>query len=278
VTGFVGPNGAGKSTTLRMVMNLDRPTSGRVLIDGKTHSELHWPLREVGALLDASACTPGRSGRNHLRALGYSNGIGKSRVEEVLGMVGLLDVGDKRVRGYSLGMRQRLGIAGALLGDPSILLFDEPLNGLDPEGIHWLRGILLDMAHEGRTVLVSSHLMNEMAVVAEDLLVIGRGELLWAGGTREFISSHSEVAYTVRSGDNVALARWCRQAGGDVREEDGGLVVTGLSGELLGEVARSARVALSELSARRRSLEDIFMSVSAGHVEYREARGGGDGK
>jgi ABC-2 type transport system ATP-binding protein len=216
VTGFLGPNGAGKTTTMRMIVGLDAPTSGSVTINGQAYQDLAAPLTEVGALLDAKAVHGGRSAYNHLRFLAASNGLSASRVDEVLRIVGLRDVAKRRAGGFSLGMGQRLGIAAALLGDPGILMFDEPVNGLDPEGILWVRNFMRDLAAEGRTVLVSSHLMSEMALTADHLIVIGRGRLLVAAGVQEFIDQSGGRSVLVRSGDDAALAQRLAGLGGTV--------------------------------------------------------------
>src|SRR5215469_3810902 len=229
VTGFLGPNGAGKSTTMRMILGLDLPTSGTVTVDGRRYQGTVWPLHEVGALLDARAVHPGRSAYNHLYALAAANGIVRGRVDEVLDQVGLTSVARKRVGGFSLGMAQRLGIAGALLGDPGTLLFDEPVNGLDPDGILWIRTLMRSLAGEGRTVLVSSHLMSEMALTADHLIVIGRGRLIRDEGVNDFVASSSRQSVRVRSPQASELASRLGAAGAVVRAgPDGSIDVTGL--------------------------------------------------
>ena len=279
VTGFLGPNGSGKSTTMRMIVGLDRPDGGRVRIDGKRHRDLRWPLREVGALLEAKALYPGRSARSHLLALAASNAITKQRVDEILEFVGLASVARKRVGTFSLGMGQRLGIATALLGDPGVLLFDEPINGLDPEGILWVRTMLNQLAAEGRTIFISSHLMSEMALTASDLIVIGRGRLLAASSVEEFISSNTTESYLVRSGDQAVLRQALEDiAGASVRDAplhtgvgravSTVLEVSGASDEVIGQVGLAAGVAIFELRRNRASLEEVFMNVSDASVEY----------
>jgi ABC-2 type transport system ATP-binding protein len=269
VTGFLGPNGAGKTTTMRMIIGLDAPTTGTVTINGQHYRDLGAPLTEVGALLDAKALHGGRNARNHLRVLAASNGIPDSRVDEVLRIVGLQDVGRRRAGGFSLGMGQRLGIAAALLGDPGILMFDEPVNGLDPEGILWVRNFMRELATEGRTVLVSSHLMSEMALTADHLLVIGRGRLLAAAGVQEFIDGSGGQSVLVRSRDDEALATRLLEAGGKVeRTAGGGLDVTGITADVVGEVAFHAGIIVSELTPQRASLEEAFMEMTRDSVEY----------
>jgi ABC-2 type transport system ATP-binding protein len=268
VTGFLGPNGSGKSTTMRIILGLDRPTSGRATINGRTYGQLRAPLREVGALLDAKALDPKRSARNHLRALAIANRIPRSRVDEVLDFVGIASVAHKKVGGFSLGMSQRLGIAGALLGDPQILLFDEPVNGLDPEGIRWIRDFFRSLAKEGRTVFVSSHLMSEMAVSADEIIVIGRGKFI-RSGTVDELTIDAKGTVLVRAADVGKLAPVLRQAGGQVDvTPDAGLSVSGLSAEQIGELSLTAGVALHELTPQRASLEDVFMDLTADALEY----------
>ena len=269
VTGFLGPNGSGKSTTMRMIVGLDRPSGGSVQIDGKTHSGLHWPLREVGALLEARAIHPGRSAYNHLRSLAVSNAIPKRRVDEVLEIAGLSEVAHKRAGKFSLGMGQRLGIATALLGDPGVLLFDEPINGLDPEGILWVRNLLSRLADEGRTVFVSSHLMSEMALTATDLIVIGRGKLLAASSVEEFINSNTTESFVVRSDDQGRLAAALARSGASaVVNSNQSLSISGVPSEKLGRIARDLSIALFELSSKRSSLEEVFMELTNSSVEY----------
>jgi ABC-2 type transport system ATP-binding protein len=268
VTGFLGPNGSGKSTTMRVMIGLDRPTNGRVTIDGKTYDQLKAPLREVGALLDAKALDPKRSARNHLRALALSNRIPLKRVDEVLEFVGVASVANKKVGGFSLGMSQRLGIAGALLGDPGILLFDEPVNGLDPEGIRWIRDFFRSLAKEGRTVFVSSHLMSEMAVSADQIIVIGRGKFITSGSVADLTANATGTVF-VRSTDASRLAEVLRGDHGDVEAvNDNGLNVAGLTSDQIGEAAFAAGIVLHELTPQRASLEDVFMDLTADAVEY----------
>ncbi|MDV6273815.1 ATP-binding cassette domain-containing protein [Rhodococcus erythropolis] len=272
VTGFLGPNGAGKSTTMRMILGLDQPTSGAALIDGKPYRELKTPLRTVGALLDAKWVHPNRSARAHLQWMAASNGIPKSRVDEVLGLVGLSEVAGKKAGGFSLGMSQRLGLAGALLGDPKVLLFDEPVNGLDPEGIVWIRKFMQRLAAEGRTVLVSSHLLSEMALTAEQLVVIGRGRLISDSTVAEFVDRSSESTVRVRSPQLDALHAALTAQGLTVREDHSGsepvLVVVDSSTDVIGGVAGSQGIVLYELASVQGSLEDAFMKLTGDDVQY----------
>jgi ABC-2 type transport system ATP-binding protein len=270
VTGFLGPNGSGKSTTMRMIMGLDLPDAGTATVNGLLYDELRWPLREVGALLDAKAFHPGRTARNHLRCLAASNDITEARIDEVLDIVGLSSVADKRAGKFSLGMGQRLGIAGALLGDPGTLLFDEPVNGLDPEGIRWVRHLLRGLAAEGRTVFVSSHLISEMALTAEHLVVIGRGNLIAETSVAEFSAQYQSEAVRVLTPTPQLLVTALTQAG--LRpsvEDDGAIVVAGLPAAQVGEIAAGASLTLHELTPVRASLEDAFMELTADTVEYR---------
>ncbi|MDT7787719.1 MAG: type transport system ATP-binding protein [Pseudonocardiales bacterium] len=269
VTGFLGPNGAGKSTTMRMILGLDTPTGGDVTIDGKYYSELKQPLRKVGALLDAKWVHPNRSARSHLKWMAVSNKIPVSRVTEVLEIVGLTEVAHKKAGGFSLGMSQRLGIAGALLGDPEVLLFDEPVNGLDPEGILWIRQFMHRLADEGRTVFVSSHLLSEMAQTAQDLIVIGRGQLISQTTTEQFISDATQDHVRVRSPQAVKL-REILVAHATVTEDavDGALVVHGVPAQQIGEIAAENQIVLHELSPQRGSLEEAFMQLTKESVEY----------
>ncbi|MDT7728832.1 MAG: type transport system ATP-binding protein [Actinomycetota bacterium] len=270
VTGFLGPNGAGKSTTIRMIMGLDAPTSGRITVNGKSYTEHAAPLREVGALLEARAVHTGRSAYNHLLALALTTGIPKRRVDEVIDLVGLQDVARKRVGGFSLGMGQRLGVAAALLGDPATLVLDEPVNGLDPQGILWIRTLLRGLAAEGRTVLISSHLMSEMALTAEHLIVIGRGRLIADTSVQEFIDSASTKTVRVRTERAIELRDLL--VGPDVgvtSVERGLLEVTGLSSAQVGRVAAANAIALEELVAVQASLEEAFMELTDDAVEYR---------
>ncbi|WP_069146531.1 ABC transporter ATP-binding protein [Rhodococcus erythropolis] len=272
VTGFLGPNGAGKSTTMRMILGLDQPTSGAALIEGKPYRELKTPLRTVGALLDAKWVHPNRSARAHLQWMAASNGIPKSRVDEVLGLVGLSEVAGKKAGGFSLGMSQRLGLAGALLGDPKVLLFDEPVNGLDPEGIVWIRKFMQRLAAEGRTVLVSSHLLSEMALTAEQLVVIGRGRLISDSTVAEFVDRSSESTVRVRSPQLDALHAALTAHGLTVREEHSGsepvLVVVDSTTDVIGGLAGSQGIVLHELASQQGSLEDAFMKLTGDDVQY----------
>ncbi|HEY2766382.1 MAG TPA: ATP-binding cassette domain-containing protein [Pseudonocardiaceae bacterium] len=271
VTGFLGPNGAGKSTTMRMVLGLDRPTAGDVRIGGRHYTELKRPLHTVGALLEAKWTHPNRSARAHLRWLARSNKIPFTRVEEVLGLVGLADVAGKRTGGYSLGMSQRLGIAAALLGDPQVLLFDEPVNGLDPEGIAWIRTFMQSLAAQGRTVFVSSHLLSEMAITASELVVIGRGRLITQCSTADFVENATEATVRVRSPQADRLRTLLASRGRTVTEMDGGLVVVGATGQEIGELAAANGVVLHELTMQRGSLEQAFMQMTGQDVEFHTA-------
>ncbi|MGW7201354.1 ABC transporter ATP-binding protein [Streptomyces chryseus] len=269
VTGFLGPNGAGKSTTMRIMLGLDNPTAGDVRIDGKHYADLKDPLKYIGALLDAKAMHGGRSAFNHLLCLAQSNGIPRSRVSEVLETVGLTSVAKKRAKGFSLGMGQRLGIAGALLGDPEILMFDEPVNGLDPEGIHWIRNLMKTLASQGRTVFVSSHLMSEMALTADHLVVIGQGRLLADTSMAGFIKENSRSYVRLRSPQQERLRDVMHEAGiTAVGAANGSLEVDGVSAEQLGELAARHRLVLHELSPQQASLEEAFMQLTAESVEY----------
>jgi ABC-2 type transport system ATP-binding protein len=268
VTGFLGPNGSGKSTTMRMILGLDHPNRGSATIDGRRYEQLRWPMREVGALLEATSIHPGRTARTHLRALAASNRIQRRRVDEVLGLVGLSDVAGRRAGGYSLGMGQRLGIAAALLGDPGVVLFDEPVNGLDPEGIQWVRGLLRALAKEGRTIFVSSHLMSEMAQTADHVVVIGRGRLLEDADIGTMMA-RAGVSVLVRSPDTTRLAAAITAAGGVVHAgEDDALVVTELEAPAIGALAARNEIVLHELTPQRASLEEAFMALTKEHVEF----------
>ncbi|MFK0120907.1 ABC transporter ATP-binding protein [Streptomyces sp. NPDC090994] len=269
ITGFLGPNGAGKSTTMRMVLGLDRPTAGDVRIDGKHYDQLKNPLTYIGALLDAKAMHGGRSAYHHLLCLAQANGIPARRVHEVLDTVGLTAVAKKKAKGFSLGMGQRLGIAGALLGDPRILMFDEPVNGLDPEGIHWIRNLMKTLAAQGRTVFVSSHLMSEMALTADHLVVIGQGRLLADTSMAQFIAENSRSYVRVRSPQRERLLDVLSEAGiTPARTTDEALEVDGDKSEAIGELAARHRIVLHELSPQRASLEEAFMQLTAESVEY----------
>ncbi|KOG34390.1 ATP-binding cassette domain-containing protein [Streptomyces resistomycificus] len=269
VTGFLGPNGAGKSTTMRMMLGLDRPTAGDVRIDGKHYDQLTDPLKYIGALLDAKAMHGGRSAFNHLLCLAQSNGIPKQRVHEVLDTVGLTAVAKKKAKGFSLGMGQRLGIAGALLGDPRILMFDEPVNGLDPEGIHWIRNLMKSLAAQGRTVFVSSHLMSEMALTADHLVVIGQGRLLADTSMADFIAQNSRSYVRIRTPQRERLLDVLHSAGITVVETGNGVLeVDGDKSAQIGELAAQYQIVLHELSPQQASLEEAFMQLTAESVEY----------
>jgi ABC-2 type transport system ATP-binding protein len=271
VTGFLGPNGSGKSTTMRMIMGLDVPTSGSVKVLGRAYRDLPWPLHEVGGLLEAKGIHPGRSAHAHLLALAQSNSISRARVDEVLELVGLTSVARKRAGKFSLGMGQRLGIAAALLGDPPVLLFDEPVNGLDPEGIRWVRTLCKHLAAEGRTVFISSHLMAEMALTADDLVVIGRGKLIVQTSMSEFLARSSRQSVRLRTPSMDKLADALRKEGGIVLSEpDGSVTVTGMSASDIGDLALSLGIAIHEL-APVASLEDAFMELTDDTVEFRGA-------
>ncbi|MFC4854957.1 ABC transporter ATP-binding protein [Actinophytocola glycyrrhizae] len=273
VTGFLGPNGAGKSTTMRMILGLDKPSAGSVRIDGKRYRELHNPLRTVGALLDAKWVHPNRSARAHLRWLAKSNRLSAKRVDEVLDLVGLTDVANRRAGGFSLGMSQRLGIAASLLGDPQVLLFDEPVNGLDPEGILWIRRFMHRLADEGRTVFVSSHLLSEMALTAQELIVIGRGKLIAQCSTEEFVAQATESTVLVRSPQLPVLRSALGELGASIRDDGESLVVSGMDIAKIGELAAAKNIALHELSPQRGSLEEAFIQLTGDAVEYHAALG-----
>ncbi len=269
VTGFLGPNGAGKTTTMRLILGLDYPDAGVVTVDGKPYSDLAYPMREVGALLDAKAVHGGRSAYNHLLCLAQTNNLPARRVGEVLELVGLSEVARKRSKGFSLGMSQRLGIAATLLGDPEVLMFDEPVNGLDPEGILWIRNLMKALAAEGRTVFVSSHLMSEMENTADHLIVIGRGKLIADCTMAEFIARSSGAAVRVRtpSPDQLVLAL-AAKGGTATADGDGALVVRGMTADVVGDIAFEEGIRLHELSMLRASLEEAFMELTADSVEY----------
>jgi ABC-2 type transport system ATP-binding protein len=274
VTGFLGPNGSGKSTTMRMIMGLDAPDSGTATVNGRKYGDMPIPLREVGALLEAKAIHPGRSAYNHLWYLAQSNDIPLSRIDAVLEMVGLTDVAKKRAGKFSLGMGQRLGIAGALLGDPEVLLFDEPINGLDPEGILWVRNLLKRLASEGRTVFVSSHLMSEMALTADHLVVIGRGRLISTGTVNDFISQSTAQFVRVRTPRATELTRLLMAQWVEVTsEDDGAISVGGMDAVDIGELAGASGIYLHELSPQMASLEDAFMELTRDAVEYHAVSG-----
>ena len=274
VTGFLGPNGAGKSTTMRLIVGLDRPNAGTATIGGVPYQQLKKPLTVVGALLEARALHPGRSARNHLVYLAQTQGLPARRADEVLELVGLTAVKNKRAGGFSLGMTQRLGIAAAMLGNPRVLILDEPVNGLDPEGIRWVRTFMRQLAGEGRTVLVSSHLMSEMAQTADHLIVIGRGSLIADSSTQDFIARSSERSVLVRTPD-ARLRDLLAGNGAEVTPEpDGALGVSGLEAAQIGELAAGAGIVLHELTPRLASLEEAFMELTADSVEYGRPAGG----
>ena len=269
VTGFVGPNGAGKSTTMRMILGLDRPDRGSATINGRPYREHPAPLREVGALLEARSVHTGRSARHHLLALAQSQGISHRRVDEVIELVGLADVARRRAGGFSLGMGQRLGLAAALLGDPGTLILDEPVNGLDPDGVLWIRRLLAHLASEGRTVFVSSHLMSEMALVATHVIVIGRGRLLADSSVDAFVEQAGSSFVRVRSPQSGRLGELARRHGWEVAGEGESLDLTGVAPERVGELAAEHGIVLHELSDHRASLEDAFLKLTGDVVEYR---------
>jgi ABC-2 type transport system ATP-binding protein len=269
VTGFLGPNGAGKSTTMRIMLGLDRPTSGTALVNGRPYATFTEPLREVGALLDPGSAHHGRTGRSHLRVAARSNGIPARRVDEVIERVGLDRAARRRIKGYSLGMRQRLGIAAALIGDPGVLLFDEPINGLDLDGVRWIRGLLRQLADEGRTVLVSSHLMSEMEQVADRLVVIGRGRLIADATTEQIMSGLGHVQVRVRGPEPDRLLTALREHGFQAERVDGREVqVEDSTAEKVGELAHALHIPLHHLSEVRQSLEDAYMELTNSSVEY----------
>jgi ABC-2 type transport system ATP-binding protein len=272
VTGFLGPNGAGKSTTMRMIVGLDRPTAGTVTVNGRPYSQHRSPLTEVGALLEAKAVHTGRSAKNHLRALAATHGIGDKRVNEVIDMTGLHDVAKRRVGGFSLGMGQRLGIAVALLGDPRTLILDEPVNGLDPEGVLWVRNLVKYLASEGRTVFLSSHLMSEMALTADHLVVIGRGRIITDGPVDQVINAATRATVKVRSPQATQLAELLAAPDVTITAEEPGLLqVHGATAEAVGEVAAAGRIVLHELTPITGSLEEAYMSLTQDAVEYHSA-------
>ncbi len=276
VTGFLGPNGAGKSTTMRLILGLDAPTAGEASIDGRVYRDLRAPLHEVGAMLEAHAIHTGRSAYNHLLALAQTHGIPRGRVQELIELVGLGEVARKRVGGFSLGMGQRLGVAAALLGDPATVILDEPANGLDPEGIQWIRNLLKGLAAEGRTVFLSSHLMSEMAQTADHLIVVGRGRLIADTSVAEFVQrASSDASVKVSSPGAVELEDVLRRRGVQVQSlGDGLLEVDGMTGRQIGELALQARIVISELTPQQASLEQAFMSLTGESVEYRAGDAG----
>ena len=273
ITGFLGPNGAGKTTTMRLILGLDHPTGGSVSVNGREFSRSASPMREVGALLDAKAMHGGRSAHNHLLCLAQTNGLPRRRVGEVLDLVGLTEVAGKRSKGFSLGMGQRLGIAAALLGDPAILMFDEPVNGLDPEGIMWIRTLMKQLAGEGRTVFVSSHLMSEMENTADHLIVIGRGRLIADCSVAEFIERNSVQAVRVRTPQPDALVAAIRRVGGRVAAAGEAIVIHGLAADKVGDLAYENGVRLHELAVAQASLEEAYMEQTAASVEFRAGGG-----
>jgi ABC-2 type transport system ATP-binding protein len=274
VTGFLGPNGSGKSTSMRCMVGLDRYEHGTATFAGQTFGKLRKPLHEVGILLDAGYVHPARTGRNHLRWLSASNGLQKRRVDEVLELVGMTDVANKKVKSYSLGMKQRLGLASVLLGDPGTIILDEPANGLDPEGMRWIRDFLRHYAGQGRTVLVSSHLLSEVALMADDLVVIGRGRLIDQCPVDEFVGRHASSWVIVRSPQLAGLTARLAQLGATVRSAEGAAAPTtaylsGLTAEQVGEAAASGGFVLHELTTQTESLEDAFLKATASAQEYR---------
>jgi ABC-2 type transport system ATP-binding protein len=278
VTGFLGPNGAGKTTTMRIILSLDVPTSGRALVGGHPYRGIIRPLHQVGSLLDVGALHPGRSAYAHVLSVAQSNGIGRRRVTEVLRLTGLESVADRRVKGFSLGMKQRLGIALALLGDPPVLIFDEPVNGLDPEGVHWIRQLFRSLAAEGRTVFVSSHLMSEMALTADHLIVIGRGRLLADLPTAEFIAANARGDVLVRSPRPGDLARLLASRGATVAPEgDGGLAVSGMDAPAIADLAAEHGISVHELTPRHASLEEAYLDITKDSVEYHAWNRAGEG-
>ena len=279
VTGFLGPNGAGKSTTMRMIVGLDRPTSGSITVDGRPYGEIRRPLHEVGAVLETRAVHGGRSAYNHLLCLAQSNGIGRRRVREVLELVGIESVARRRAGAFSLGMSQRLGLAAALLGDPPVLLCDEPVNGLDPEGILWIRTLLRGLAAEGRTVFVSSHLMSEMALTADHVIVVGKGRLIADESIEDIVGRSSLNTVLVRTPALERLSSLLVEAGANVRDEtdhsagaDRGIHVNGLTAAQIGDLAARHGIAVHELTPKTASLEEAFMELTAESLDFRAER------
>jgi ABC-2 type transport system ATP-binding protein len=279
VTGFLGPNGAGKSTTMRLILGLDAPSAGSATVGGRPYRALRRPLHEAGAMLEAAAVHPGRSARGHLRALAAANAIPRRRVDDVLGLTGLSSVAGRRAGRFSLGMMQRLGIAAALLGDPGVLLLDEPVNGLDPQGVAWIRGLLRSLAAQGRTVFVSSHLMSEMALTADHLIVIGRGRLLADTSISEFIGRGTGSWVQVRSPEHRRLARLLQDQGAIVAARgDDALEVRGAAAAAIGDLAARHQIAVHELVARQASLEEAYMKLTQDVVDYRSYQATGASK
>ena len=272
VTGLLGPNGAGKSTTMRIVLGLQAPTAGGAQVAGRRYRDLVRPLLQVGALLQADAVHPARTAWSHLLSVAQSNGIGRRRVAELMELTGLAAVADKRAREYSLGMKQRLGIATALLGDPPILVFDEPVNGLDPEGVGWIRSLFKSFAREGRTVLVSSHLMSEMALTADDLVIIGRGRLLAQAPLDDFIAAHTRTNIRVRSPQAGELARLLDQRGVEVALDGDELTVTGSPAAAIGDLAAEHGLVVHELREQHATLEDAYLAITRESVDYQAGR------
>ena len=274
VTGFLGPNGAGKSTTMRLILGLDAPASGAVTVGGRPYAAYRRPLFEAGAMLEATAFHGGRSARNHLLCLALSNGIGRRRVDEVLDLVGLRSAARKRAGSFSLGMGQRLGIAAALLGDPPVLMLDEPVNGLDPDGVVWIRTLLRSLAAEGRTVLLSSHLMSEMALTANRLIIIGRGRLIAQTTMADFLAGGTGGSVRARSPQSGALAALLRDRGAAIASQDGDtLTITGAASGTVGELARANGITLTELTGQQGSLEDRYMELTKDSADYRSGAG-----
>lgn len=276
VTGFLGPNGAGKSTTMRMMIDIDRASKGSVTFDGQPFGRLDSPLRVVGAMLDANAVDPKRSARAHLSYLAASAGLPRTRVNEVLGLTGLRDAAERKVGDFSLGMHQRLGIAAALLGDPKYLMFDEPTNGLDPEGIRWVREFLQQLAREGRGVLVSSHMLSELALYVDHIIVIGKGRFIAAGTVDEFESMTGSASVTVESPKIDQLVELIQARGGRVSRTGRGIEVTAMSASAIGDVATLHQIELHELHTEHQSLEDTFLELTADAQEYRSTGTGGE--
>ena len=273
VTGFLGPNGAGKTTTMRLILGLDIPTTGTALVGGRRYRQLVRPLRQVGSLLDATAVHGARTAHDHLLSVAVSNGIRRSRIAEVLELTGLGSVAGKRIREFSLGMKQRLGIAAALLGEPPVLMFDEPVNGLDADGVRWIRRLLRQLAADGRTVLVSSHLMGEMALTADHLIVIGRGRLLADVPTQSLTGSSARADVLVRSPRASELADLLTARGAAVTaEEDGGMAVTGMDAAAIADLAAAHGIAVHELAPRQPSLEQAYLDLTAASADYRAAQ------